>query len=225
MVDNPLLSPDHELPKPHEMQLESGTSEKKETSKPNKASDTLPRWLVYLVPLALLLIFAVSLYALRSGNRDNTVRSNESERRMPISPTISQETQILSFITQSYKNGVTWQPAEKSSFVYTEYDQQDEPYDRTLPALKITGTGKIDVEKTCYLRCESAIVKKFGWKEDSNQAADGPAGSLWGYRKEFMGKKQVLRLAYTNQAMEKNESISVPAPYEVTYEIFLSQPF
>lgn len=89
MADDPLLSPDHELPQPHDMQLESGKTETEAQVLPDGASsDKLPRWLIYLIPIALLLIFAVAIYSQKNQSTEET-KQNIPARATNITPTES----------------------------------------------------------------------------------------------------------------------------------------
>lgn len=232
MADNPLLSPDHELPKPHDMQLEPGGAETKKHTPPSDSSlDKLPRWLIYLVPAALLLIFAVSIYSMRNQSQEAPQTTPARTTNIPpiqniiSSPASNSETDILNQITKSYPDTISWQKVKHATTAYREYSQDYNPQERILSVYQLNGTGKFNTIETCFSQCEKNFMTQLGWENDRNQSADSPMGSLWGYTRKINGKKQILQLEYINKTMLKDGPMNYKCPCDVEYIFSLSEPF
>lgn len=122
-----------------------------------------------------------------------------------------------------YPSTTTWGQPQATTVFYTKVQAED-PIQ--VSGSKVQGNGTVpslenmrDVGAT-YLTAN-------GWEQDNNIAADGPTGSTWGYKKAVGSKMQILELSYTNTSLTvtPGQPVQSICPCNVTYTVFLSNPF
>ena len=88
---NPLLSPDHELPAPHDMLISSGTPTGPGKVKPSSLSpkQSSHKWILYLIPFLIVLIFGVSIYSLNQQKQEE--ESTAPIRAVNVTPKVKRD--------------------------------------------------------------------------------------------------------------------------------------
>lgn len=89
-------------------------------------------------------------------------------------------------------------------------------------------TGKL-VNRDGYIEHpeDPGFLKKLGFNEDLNLAADGPGSSSWGYLKNIGDEQQIVVFSYANEDMHpSNEGpLTASCPCTLNLAIFVSEPF
>lgn len=130
-------------------------------------------------------------------------------------------------IIKTFPKGLTWKEPSRSAITYFSYDKNHNPTTYNLTGYLKSGTGVDTTGNEFTSRPEDAsYLTKNGWENDSNQAADGPTGSLWGYKRKIDGKYQILQLRmHKISGLNLSADPGLRCPCDTEYSLFLSDPF
>lgn len=177
-----------------------------------------------IIGLIILLLFinaiAIPLSQLFIGTQSSAMKTITDEKRIvKDSPSLA-TAGYLSILPEL----ITWMPPTAGTITYTDFAKNLPT--RTLSGTTQSGTALLE-SLTKANEVHTDFLKNNDWTEDPNQAADGPTGSVWGYRKIENGKTQILQISYTNNSITPvpNQPIQATCPCNLTYTIFLSNPF
>ncbi|MEN9407892.1 MAG: hypothetical protein RLZZ455_1108 [Candidatus Parcubacteria bacterium] len=177
-----------------------------------------------IIGLIILLLFinaiAIPLSQLFIGTQSSAMKTVTNEKNLVKNSPSLATAGYLSILPEQ----ITWMPPMTGTISYTDFA-------KNLPTRTLSGTLQNGTAILNNLSEASAMnndfLKNNGWAEDPNQSADGPTGSVWGYKKTTGNKTQILQLRYTNTSITPlpNQPIQVTCPCNLTYTIFLSDPF
>lgn len=71
---------------------------------------------------------------------------------------------------------------------------------------------------------DPTFLAALGFQPDMNLSADGPGLSMWGYSREFLGKKQYAIFSYHTQptSTKPDEPLQFNCPCQTTLSVFVS---
>lgn len=139
---------------------------------------------------------------------------------------MQQDADILDAITAAFPKYTEWQSPTPRTVTYNDFSKGTLAKLQEITGLEKTGTATVSSILDATLGNQQYFTQ-YGWTIDNNQAADGPTGSVWGYKREIGGKTQILQLSFTNNSIAPvaNRPLSITCPCNFTYKIFLSNPF
>lgn len=109
-----------------------------------------------------------------STSTNSTISTQKSSKQI-------ESLDLLSPVKPFYGENIKWSDPGNIEVIYRDNEKNKE---YALKGQRVTGTATmksgewLDFQKHYDLKLIS-----YGWERDSNQAADGPDSSLWGYKK------------------------------------------